>query len=94
VMSRFVSLSQDGQFRDDLGFYNSAVEVDYYGVAFLAEAGYWSLEQRFWDRRPGSGSRSAHNGGKGPKRRQSLAPCRLAALVFRSALTPEHAEGR
>jgi hypothetical protein len=45
-------------------------------------------------RRPGSDSRSARNGGKGPKRRQSLAPCRLAALVFRSALTPEHAEGR
>jgi hypothetical protein len=25
---------------------------------------------------------------------QSLAACRLASLVFRSALTPEHAEGR
>src|SRR6516165_2686715 len=40
-------------------------------------------------------------GGKGPKRQQSSAACRLAALVFRSApcssqgqaLTPEHAEG-
>ena len=31
-------------------------------------------------------------GVKGPKRQQSLAACRLAALVFRSALTPEHAE--
>src|SRR5437763_143191 len=33
-------------------------------------------------------------GVKGPKRQQSLAACRLATLVFRSALTPEHAEGR
>ena len=31
-------------------------------------------------------------GVKGPKRQQSLAACRLAALVFRSALTPEHAK--
>src|ERR1700738_5027035 len=29
---------------------------------------------------------------KGPKRSHSLAACRLATLVFRSALTPEHAE--
>jgi hypothetical protein len=33
-------------------------------------------------------------GVKGPKRLQSLAACRLAALAFGSALTPEHAEGR
>ena len=33
-------------------------------------------------------------GVKGPKRWHSLAACRLALLVFRSALTPEHAEGR
>src|SRR4029077_12169927 len=33
-------------------------------------------------------------GVKGPKRQRSLAACRLASLVFRSALTPEHAEGR
>jgi hypothetical protein len=32
-------------------------------------------------------------GVKGPKRQHSLAACRLAALVFRSALPPEHAEG-
>jgi hypothetical protein len=31
-------------------------------------------------------------GVKGPKRSQSLAACRLALLVFRSALRPEHAE--
>jgi hypothetical protein len=31
-------------------------------------------------------------GVKGPKRKQSLAACRLAVLVFRSALTPEHAQ--
>jgi hypothetical protein len=33
-------------------------------------------------------------GVKGPKREQSLAACRLAGLVFRSALTPEHAQRR
>jgi len=31
-------------------------------------------------------------GVKGPKREPSLAACRLATLVFRSALTPEPAE--
>jgi hypothetical protein len=45
-------------------------------------------------RRLRSGSGSARNGVKGPKRWQSLAACRLAALVFGSALTPEHAAGR
>jgi hypothetical protein len=45
-------------------------------------------------RRLRSGSWSARNGVKGPKRQQSLVACRLPALVFRGALTPEHAEGR
>src|SRR5262249_33627005 len=37
--------------------------------------------------------RGARGRVKGPKREQSLAACRLAGLVFGSALTPKHAEG-
>jgi hypothetical protein len=44
--------------------------------------------------RPGIRFAERAEGAKGPKRYQSLAACRLASLVFRSALTPEHAERR
>src|SRR6516165_615644 len=43
-------------------------------------------------RRLRSGSRSARKGSRDRNASQGLAACRLAALVFRSALTPEHAE--
>ena len=39
-----------------------------------------------------SGSRSARKGSRDRNASQGLAACRLAVLVFRSALTPEHAE--
>jgi hypothetical protein len=51
-------------------------------------------ESRSSSRRLRSGLRSARKGVKGPKCWQSLAACRLAALVFRSALRPEHAQRR
>jgi hypothetical protein len=43
-------------------------------------------------RRLRSGSRSARKVSRDRNASKSLAACRLAALVFRSALTPEHAE--
>ena len=43
-------------------------------------------------RRLRSGSRSARKGSRDRNASQGLAVCRLAALVFRSALTPERAE--
>ena len=36
----------------------------------------------------------ARGRGQGTETLAKLAACRLASLVFRSALTPEHAEGR
>src|SRR5262249_51121453 len=42
---------------------------------------------------PGDQVRGARGRGQGTETQQSLAACRLAALVFRSALTPEHAKG-
>ena len=43
---------------------------------------------------PAIGSRSARKGARDRNGSKALAACRLAALVFRSALTPEHAERR
>jgi hypothetical protein len=52
----------------------------------------WERKGRSSSRRLGSGSRSARKGSRDRNASQGLAACRLAALVFRSALTPEHAE--
>src|ERR1700756_5480857 len=52
----------------------------------------WERKGRSSSRRLRSGSRSARKGSRDRNASQGLAACRLAALVFRSALTPEHAE--
>src|ERR1700726_4402372 len=66
---------------------------------FLSSGRFWflpvlcsELESRSSSRRLRSGSRSARKGSRDRNGKQSLVACRLATLVFRSALTPEHAE--
>src|SRR5439155_27022151 len=51
-------------------------------------------ERPFSSRRLQSGSRSARRGSRDRNASKAWRLCRLARLVFRSALTPEHAEGR
>src|SRR5262249_2070294 len=51
-------------------------------------------ESRSSSRRRRSGSRSARKGSRDRNASRGLAACRLAGLVFGSALTPEHAQGR
>ena|SRR6516162_6190251 len=71
---------------------------DLYG-AFPVKWSFWFVavfcserQGRFSSRRLRSGSRSARKRSRDRNASQSLAACRLATLVFRSALTPEHAE--
>src|SRR6202030_2617224 len=67
---------------------------------FLSSGCFWVLlsvlcserERPFFVPSPAIRFAERAEGVKGPKRQQSLAACRLASLVFRSALTPEHAE--
>ena len=63
-------------------------ELFWFIVTSLFGAGKGLLRPVAWR----SGSRSARKGSR-DRMQQSLAACRLAALVFRSALTPEHAKG-
>src|SRR6202011_2940576 len=61
------------------------------GCFWFAESSLFGAGRPFFVPSPAVRFPERAEGVKGPKR---LAACRLAALVFRSALTPEHAEGR
>jgi hypothetical protein len=62
-------------------------------VLGFAEGSLFGAGKPFFVPSPAIRSPERAEGVKGPKRSHSLAACRLAGLVFRSALTPEHAEG-
>jgi hypothetical protein len=48
------SIDADGAFVPDPTFYDSTGELYYFGIAFLAEVGFWKPQKRFWtdDRTP------------------------------------------
>ena len=79
------------------------LRCDVEGAGNVARSGYLGQLARqsstlpgkpFFIPSPAIGSRSARKGARDRNGSKALAACRLAALVFGSALTPEHAEGR
>ena len=91
----------NGTAADSIPKRNSGSHLTCMGL-FLSSRLFWvcltvlcsEREGRSSSRRLRSGSRSARKGSRDRNASAAWRLCRLASLVFRSALTPEHAEGR